>query len=111
MKESVLYEQTKFKELMEKNPDCLKLTTIWLSNSIEKLKTNNENLSKTNILSHAYIHILEEAKPGWHCPESLLLDEIRIIDISKEVYKLTILCTVLVVVSTYLGKHLPTDSI
>eukprot|EP00794_Sanderia_malayensis_P012909 gene12909-14239_t len=136
MQQCVEYERAKFQQYLEANPDGTKLTRLWLEKAfkdVTKLITSSSQNQKENelpngdvakenksmqkppemsatlVMTHAYLMLLN-VNDGWMPPETLLMDELRLIEMGYMFDRLALIGSVMLIVSNIFGKHLSTDS-
>ncbi|XP_057312350.1 T-complex protein 11-like protein 1 [Hydractinia symbiolongicarpus] len=114
IQQAVKYEQEKFAEFLEQNPDGLTLTTAWLKGAFEKieeLKKSHPSINITSplVITHAYLSLME-LKDKLVYPETLLLDEVRLKKAAATFENLTFITSILTVSLNFLGTHLSSDT-
>ena len=112
--QSVEYEQKKFKQYIEKNPNGLQATRDWLRQAlvaIMNLASPQKGSVKINapvVVTNAYMSLLE-VDLDFLCPETLILDELRLEEVRRQYYKIVTLATIMVILKEVLSQHLTSD--
>jgi len=124
MQQAVEYERGKFEEFLKINPDGTVLTRHWLrlaicelkqliSKSFNRIKGSSNRpqpkISTTIVLTHAYLKLLDwQDSIGF--PETLLLDELRLAEMSHMFSRLCLIGSLMLLTSNLIGSHLATNS-
>ncbi|KAM4818350.1 T-complex protein 11-like X-linked protein 2 isoform 2-T2 [Thomomys bottae] len=127
---AVEHERAKFQKLLDKQPDFLIYTKIWLTDAARDLTTpytssdvprsstsiswsfsdqeaeNSEPPSLTMVLYQAYLNLLLKDFGNEEFPETLLMDRIRLQKMSFKLKHLTVLASVLLVARSFSGSVL-----
>ncbi|XP_069895116.1 T-complex protein 11-like X-linked protein 2 [Dipodomys merriami] len=127
---SIQHERAKFQKLLEKQPDSLICTKMWLTDAARDLTTpfpsseiprsststtwsfsdqeveNSEPPSLTMVLYQAYLNLLLKDYGNEEYPETLLMDRIRLQKMNSKLKHLTILASVLLVARSFSGSVL-----
>ncbi|KAM6151552.1 T-complex protein 11-like X-linked protein 2 [Rhynchocyon petersi] len=127
---SIKYEQDKFQELLNKQPNFFDNTTKWLTKALSDLTTppprfsdlpsssnmaSSPSKSEVNrltlpsakmVLCQGYLNLLFWDSINEAFPETLLLDRNRLKDMVSQLNRLTIMASVLLVARTFSGNVL-----
>uniref|UniRef100_A0A3Q2DK38 T-complex 11, testis-specific-like 1 n=1 Tax=Cyprinodon variegatus TaxID=28743 RepID=A0A3Q2DK38_CYPVA len=112
MQQSVEYERNKFQEFLEKQPNALDYTEKWLEETVKSLRETDgsaaassdpPSLLPLNVHNHAYLRLLRWDHASDPFPETVLMDQVRFLEMQKEVERLVLLSSVLLVVYTTTG--------
>ncbi|XP_048192929.1 T-complex protein 11 homolog isoform X1 [Perognathus longimembris pacificus] len=127
---SIQHERAKFQKLLDKQPDFLICTKIWLTDAARDLTTpfpssdvprpstsmtwsfsdqeveNSEPPSLTMVLYQAYLNLLLKDYGNEEFPETLLMDRIRLQKMNSKLKHLTVLASVLLVARSFTGSVL-----
>ena len=57
---SVQYEQSKFRSLLENNPSALDKTKNWISETARLMREGGQSVSPSNVLNTAFLRLLHE---------------------------------------------------
>lgn len=102
MQQAVLYERAKFQQILDKDPASLDNTVAWLraAASEELSAVNCSPVSAMAVLNRAYMHLLRWRPLDQKYPETVLMDRARLDSLGKQVQRLVLEASVLLVTST-----------
>lgn len=115
LQQSVEYERKKFQEFLDKQPNALDLTEKWLQDAVRSLResgaegsgmvaSNPSPLLPVNVHNHAYLHLLKWDHASDPFPETLLMDQVRFQEMQRDMERLLLVATVLLVVYNTSGE-------
>ncbi|PWA24786.1 hypothetical protein CCH79_00010115 [Gambusia affinis] len=112
MQLSVEYERNKFQEFLEKQPNALDYTKKWLEETVKSLRetdscasaSSDPPLHPLNVHNHAYIRLLRWDHASDPFPETVLMDQVRFLEMQQEAEWLVLLSSVLLIVYTTTGE-------
>ncbi|XP_014911340.1 T-complex protein 11-like protein 1 [Poecilia latipinna] len=112
MQLSVEYERNKFQEFLEKQPNALDYTKKWLEETVKSLRetescasaSSDPPLHPLNVHNHAYIRLLRWDHASDPFPETVLMDQVRFLEMQQEAKWLVLLSSVLLIVYTTTGE-------
>ncbi|KAM4553256.1 T-complex protein 11-like protein 1 [Fundulus diaphanus] len=113
MQQSVEYERNKFQEFLEKQPNALDYTEKWLEETVKSLRETDgcaaassgpPSLLPLNVHNHAYLRLLKWDHASDPFPETVLMDQVRFLEMQQEVERLVLLSSVLLIVYTTTGE-------
>lgn len=115
LQQSVEYERKKFQEFLDKQPNALDLTEKWLQDAVRSLQesgaegsgmvaSNPSPLLPMNVHNHAYLHLLKWDHASDPFPETLLMDQVRFQEMQRDMERLLLVATVLLVVYNTSGE-------
>ncbi|KAJ0069561.1 hypothetical protein NL108_008512, partial [Boleophthalmus pectinirostris] len=112
MQQSVEYERTKFQEFLEKQPNALDYTEKWLKDTINTMRESDEcgassdppSLLPLHIHNQAYLQLLRWDHSAEFFPETVLMDQMRFLEMQQEVERLVLISSILLIVYTTTGE-------
>lgn len=112
MQLSVEYERNKFQEFLEKQPNALDYTEKWLEETVKSLRetdgcataSSDAPLHPLNVHNHAYLRLLRWDHASDPFPETVLMDQVRFLEMQQEAKWLVLLSSVLLIVYTTAGE-------
>ncbi|MED6241046.1 hypothetical protein ATANTOWER_020102 [Ataeniobius toweri] len=113
MQQSVEYERNKFQEFLEKHPNTLDYTEKWLEETVKSLRETDgcaaassdpPSLLPLNVHNHAYFRLLRWDHASNPFPETVLMDQVRFLEMQQEAERLVLLSSVLLIVYTTTGE-------
>ncbi|KAL0272814.1 UNVERIFIED_CONTAM: hypothetical protein PYX00_005646 [Menopon gallinae] len=105
---SVEYEKQKFADYLKFNEGALTLTKQWLKKHYPTDSDAAVDLNKktSGILNRAYLDLLEWDFPNDRLPETVLIDDKRLLELAKEYKKLNLAGAILLLTYTQAGQDL-----
>ncbi|KAM9375403.1 T-complex protein 11-like protein 1 [Pholidichthys leucotaenia] len=112
MQQSVEYERNKFQEFLDKQPNALDYTEKWLEDTVKCLReaqsasasSDSSSLLPRNVHNHAYLRLLRWDHSSDPFPETVLMDQVRFQEMQREVERLVLLSSLLLIVYTTTGE-------
>ncbi|XP_041352522.1 T-complex protein 11-like protein 1 [Gigantopelta aegis] len=117
--QSVEYEQTKFKEFLktqeENGIDGLQYTKMWLKRNFEKLYhqeqtsiagASGSNATPASIMNEAYMELLQWDQEKQLFPETLLMDQLRLNELQKDIGRLSLIASILLITYSTVGESI-----
>ncbi|XP_065668241.1 T-complex protein 11-like protein 2 [Hydra vulgaris] len=104
IQQAVSYEREKFEECMKVNPEGLKMTKLWLSETLQSLakKVNVQELDCEMVTINAFLSLIEFKKEMIY-PETLLLDECRLQALADSFDKLSFISAIMTLYVNFIG--------
>ncbi|KTF85512.1 hypothetical protein cypCar_00020718 [Cyprinus carpio] len=109
LQQSVEYEQKKFQEFLQKQPNALDFTKKWLQDTSDYVTggatcTPNSAQLPLTIHNHAYLRLLKWDHDTEAFPETLLMDQGRFLEMQQELEQLALVASVLLIVYNSAGE-------
>ncbi|XP_062317790.1 T-complex protein 11-like protein 1 isoform X1 [Osmerus eperlanus] len=115
LQQSVEYERNKFQEFLDKQPNALDLTEKWLEDAVRSLQESGADgsgmaasnplpLLPVNVHNHAFLYLLKWDHASEPFPETVLMDQVRFQEMKRDVGRLALVATVLLVVYNTSGE-------
>uniref|UniRef100_A0AAV2L372 non-specific serine/threonine protein kinase n=1 Tax=Knipowitschia caucasica TaxID=637954 RepID=A0AAV2L372_KNICA len=111
MQQSVEYERTKFQEFLDKQPNALDYTEKWLTDTLNTIgepavagASDCPSILPLNVHNRAYLRLLRWDHSAEPFPETILMDQMRFLEMQQEVEHLVLQSSILLIVYTTTGE-------
>ncbi|KAM3870240.1 T-complex protein 11-like protein 1 [Diretmus argenteus] len=113
LQQSAEYERNKFQDFLEKQPNALDFAEKWLEETVRCLREEDgssasssdpPSLLPLNVHNQAYLRLLRWDHASDPFPETVLMDQVRFLEMQQEVEQLVMLSSVLLIVYTTTGE-------
>ncbi|KAJ0029558.1 hypothetical protein NQD34_004555 [Periophthalmus magnuspinnatus] len=112
MQQSVEYERTKFQEFLEKQPNALDYTEKWLKDTVNAMRESEvccassdpPSLLPLHIHNQAYLRLLRWDHSAEPFPETVLMDQMRFLEMQQDMERLVLISSILLIVYTTTGE-------